>query len=275
MFHKFQRSRAIPLVVSAATLLLSTAVVAQEPTATKQADTSPGLTALASAAEKEHYAFVFFWKQNDEPTQRMHGVFQEGVSRLATGAEAVSVCVTDPQEAATVKHFGVDRAPLPLVVALAPNGAVTKAWPLKLAAEQLSEGIVSRGTAGCLKGMQEQKLTLLRVHNSETAYNDVASTAVAGFMADERFAAATTLVEIDPADSSERHLLASLKVNPKTASTVTILLSPTGQPIAQFAGAVTTSQLIDKVTAAKTGCCPDGQCGPGGCCPGGNCGPTK
>ncbi len=273
MYCNCKRFYAIAL--SATTLAYVAAVVAQEPTTPWQRDASPGLTALASAAEEGRYAFVFFWKENDEPTQQMRGVFQSAMKDLASSADAVSVSVIDPQEAATVKVFGVDRAPLPLVAAVAPNGAVTKAWPLKFTAQQLSEGIVSRGTAECLKAMQEKKLTLLCVRNAGTAYNPAASTAVAGFRADERFADATTVVEIDPTDSSEQNFLASLKVNPKTANAVTILLSPAGQPIAQFAGAITTNQLVDKVTSAQAGCCPGGQCGPGGCCPGGKCGPTK
>lgn len=275
MYCKCRRFCMIAIVLSSATLPNTATVVAQVPTNPWQGDASPGLAALASAAEEGRYAFVFFWKQNDQPTQQMHGVFQGAMKDLASSADGVSVCVADPQEAATVKVFGVDRAPLPLVAAVAPNGAVTKAWPLKFTAEQLSQGIVSRGTADCLKAMQEQKLTLVCVHNPGTAHNLVASTAVAGFIADERFATATSVVEIDPADSSERTFLASLKVNPKTANAVTILLSPAGQPIAQFAGAVTTDQLVAKVTSAQAGCCPGGQCGPGGCCPGGQCAPSK
>ena len=188
---------------------------------------------------------------------------------MKTPVSVVSVRVTEPREAETVKVFGVDRAPLPLIAAVAPNGAVTKAWPLKATPKQLMEGLVSNGTAACLKAMQEQKLSLVCIHNSKTAHSDAVRQAAAGFQADERFGAATKVIEINPADSREHAFLTSLKVSPKTRDAVTVLLSPAGQPIAKFAGTVTTSQLVAKIETAQQGCCPGGKCGPGGCCPGG------
>ena len=47
--------------------------------------------------------------------------------------------------------FGVSRAPMPLVLALAPNGAITKGFPIKFDEKQLREGFVSPCTAKCLK----------------------------------------------------------------------------------------------------------------------------
>ena len=93
------------------------------------ADRSPGLTSLAAAADQGRYAFVLFWKEkeNDDATQRMQGVVQSGAATLPAPASTVSVQTSDPRERATVEAFGVDRAPLPLVVAVAPNGAITAA----------------------------------------------------------------------------------------------------------------------------------------------------
>ena len=135
----------------------------------------------------------------------------------------VSVCVTEPSEAETVKVFGVDRAPMPLIAAVAPNGAVTKAWPLKATPKQLMEGLVSNGTAACMKAMQEQKLSLVCIHNTETAHSDAVQQAAAGFQADERFGAATEVIEINPADEREHTFLTSLKVSPKTRDAVAVL----------------------------------------------------
>lgn len=234
---------------------------------------SPALTSLAAAAEEERYAFVIFWKENDEATQQMITVVTAAAKEL--GADGISIGIADPSEAETVKIFGVDRAPMPLVAAVAPNGAVTKAWPLKVRSDQLAEGIVSRGTAACLKAMQDQKLILLSIHNAKTTHNRTAIAAVEGFKADERFAVATEIVTLDPSDPKESMFLRTIEVSPRTTDAVTLVMSPKGQAIARFTGAVTTEQLIEKVTSAQAGCCPDGKCGPGGCCPGGNCAPDK
>jgi hypothetical protein len=230
---------------------------------------------LATASEQGRYAFVLFWKENDEATQRMQGLMQSALESLKQRADAVSVCVADPSERATVEVFGVERAPLPLVVAVAPNGAITRAWPLQLRAEQLGEGVVSRGAAECMKGLQDRKLVLLCVQNASTGHNLASTRAAEGFRTDARFAAASQVVTLDPADPNESTFLRDLEVNPQTTDAVTILLAPPGQPIARFVGAVSTDEIVAKITAAQSSCCPGGQCGPEGCCPGGKRGPAK
>jgi uncharacterized low-complexity protein len=239
------------------------------------AGTSPGLAAIARAAEQQRYAYVVFWKVDGEPTQRTRAAVDAAMETLRDKADAVSVCVAAPEEKATVDAFKVARAPMPLVLAVAPNGAVTKAWPADFQPAAAAEGIVSAGLAACLKPLQEEKLVLLTVHNANTASAGPALEAAAGFLADGRFAAGAAGVEIDPADPSEAKFLADLKVSPAVDQSVTVLLAPPGKPVATFTGAVTTAQIIAAVTDAKNGCCPDGKCGPGQCCPGGKCGPTQ
>jgi len=236
---------------------------------------SPGLTALAKAAEQNRYAYVFFWKTEGEATQRKREVFDAALATLGDRADAISVCVAAPEEKPTVDAFKVSRAPMPLVLAIAPNGAVTKAWPLDFQAATAGEGIVSDGAASCMKALQGNKIVLVSVQNSMTSHAGEALEAAAGFLADPRFAQAAAGVVLDPADPAEATFLASLKVSPTTDKAITVLLAPPGNPVATFVGAVSTATIVAKVTDAKSGCCPDGKCGPGQCCPGGKCGPTQ
>src|SRR5208283_2699955 len=57
----------------------------------------------------------------------------------------------------------LSRAPMPLVLAVAPNGAVTGAIPLKLTEAQVGQAFVSPIAAQCLKAVQSRKLVLLCV----------------------------------------------------------------------------------------------------------------
>ena len=256
-------------------LLMTNSVARGEPAPPWDSDASPGLAALASASQQDRYAFVIFWKENNDQTQRMLHVLQSEMRNLSDQANVVNVCVTDLRERKTVEVFGLNRAPLPLVAAVAPNGAVTKAWPLQLRDNQLQEGIVSNATARCMKALQDQKLVLLCVQNAKTAHSTASLQAAARFKADARFAAATEVVALDPADAREASFLQSLQVNPQTPDAVTVLLAPPGRPVARFAGAVTTDEIVAKVVSAQSGCCPGGQCGQDGCCPGGKCGPAR
>lgn len=222
---------------------------------------------MQTAAQKGAYTYIFFWSRNDHQTQTMRNVFQDGVQRLGNSVGAVEVNINDTGEKQTVDHFGVSRAPMPLVLAVAPNGAVTKAFPIRFTAEQLAQGIVSPAMQGCMKALQAQKLVLLAIQNPSTPYSQIAYRGAAQFKQDARFANSTEIVTLDPANPAEAGFLRSLNVAPGTREAVTVVLAPPGKPIATFTGPVTSQQIVKKVTAAQSGCCPGGKCGPGGCCP--------
>ena len=234
---------------------------------TTPASTSKGLAAIDLAARSGKHLFIFFWKENDEESRNMYGVFQSAMNKWAESANSAGVQVTDPDERPIVDKFGLSRAPMPMVLALAPNGAVTKGFPIKFDEKQLREGFVSPCTAKCLKALQDRKLVLLCVQNQKTQFTQVAMSASQSFKADARFAGATEVVTVDPEDRAEAALLQEPKVDPRTPEAVTVLLAPPGQPIAKFAGAVTKEQIVAKVASAKSGPCADGKCGPGGCGP--------
>lgn len=228
---------------------------------------SRGMAAIENAARSNKYLFIFFWKQNDQNTGAMFQKFKEVMPKMADRADPLVVHVADPAEKPMVDKFGVSRAPMPLVVALAPNGAITKGCPVKFDEKQLQEAFVSPCTAECMKALQNRKLVLLCVQNHKTQFNQVALRGVQEFKADARFARATEVVALDPSDHSEASFLNDLRVNPQTPQAVTILLAPPGTPVATFTGPVTKDQLVTKLAAAKSDPCAGGKCGPGGCKP--------
>jgi len=231
---------------------------------------SPAASALDTAAQDGKYLFVFFWKENDRQTQTMYGVFKSAAAKMAESAAAISVNTKDAQEKPIVDRFGVSRAPMPLVLALAPNGAVTKGFPVRFTEEQLlHDAFVSPGTAKCLKALQDRKLVLLCVQNQKTQFNQAAMQGALSFKSDARFGGATEIVTVDPSDTGEASFLQSLEVDPRTANAVTVLFAPPGRPVAKFVGPVSKDDIVAKVTASQSAC------GPGGCCPGGQCGPKE
>jgi hypothetical protein len=274
MKHRSYRYGLVAVIGSTA-LLYAQAVRAEAIPSPRDSAASPALANLAAAAQADQYAYVLFWKQNNVETQRMQQVAEGAMPQLNGAARLVSVNVRNPNEKATVEKFGVDRAPMPLLVAVAPNGAITKAWPLKCEAAQIREGIVSAGTAQCVKALQDGKLVFVSVQNKESAHRQVTALAIDGFRADPRFANVSETVVVNPSDAREATFLNDLGVKSPNAEVTTVLLAPPGKPLATFVGMVSTEEIIAKVTAAQSGYCPGGKCGPGGCCPGGQCGPAK
>ncbi len=249
----------------------STSSEPAKPTATetKAAQKVTGIAALERATAAGKYLLILFYRNDDDSTKAMKKVFANAAGKLASKANSVTINVADAAEKDIVTKFGVDRAPMPLALVVAPTGAVTGGFPGKVTEEQISGAFVSPALASCLTALQAGKLVLLCVQNASTKSNDVALKGVQAFKADARYAQFTEVVGLDPADAAEAKFLAQIKVDPATPVAVTAFMAPPGAVIARYNGATDKDVMIAALTAATSGGCGTGGCGPSGC------GPTK
>lgn len=229
-------------------------------------DLNKDIPALRTAADAGKYLFAFFWKEENEQTRSMRKVFDEATPKVKDRANAVVVKITDETEKPWVEKFKLMHAPMPLVLAIAPNGAIMGGFPKEFTEEALLNAFGSPCTEKCMKKMQDGKLVLLCIQNESTALRNEAMKGVKEFAADERYASATEIIMLDPADAKEKSFLDDLKIDPKTTQAVTAFMAPPGSIIAAFEGATDKEGLISALQKASTGCGPEG-CGPGGCCP--------
>ena len=226
-----------------------------------------GMAAIKQAADAGKYLFIFFSKADDEQTLAMRKVYDKAMVKMVDRAQSVAVNVTDASEKALVDKFDLSRSPMPLVLAMAPNGAITGGFPTKFEEQQLIDAMASLGTTKVVKQLQEGKLVFVCVQNDKTKSNDVAMQGVRDFKADARFASTTEIVTLDPTDKKEATLLADLKVPVDTAEAITAFIVPPGQAIGKFEGATSKDALVALLSKASTGGCGPGSCGPGGCGP--------
>ncbi|MEN6493971.1 MAG: hypothetical protein ABFD16_06745 [Thermoguttaceae bacterium] len=229
--------------------------------------TEAGIAAMDKAAEAKRYLFAFFWKEEDEQTAAMKKVFEAAMAQVSDRADAIAVQITDPAEEGIVDKFQLDRAPMPLVLALAPNGAITGGFPKKFEVQNLLDAFATPCMEQCMKALQENKLVLVCVQNETTESNDAAMQGVRDFQADSRYSEVTEVVLLNPADDKEASFLGDLKINPKTTEAITAFMAPPGMVIAEFTGETKKEDLVTTLEKASSGCCPGGQCGPGGCAP--------
>jgi hypothetical protein len=225
-----------------------------------------GLAAVAQAAQEKKYLFAFFWRDESSDTANMKKVFAEAMQKINDRANAIEVCVANASENGIVEKFDLNRAPMPLVLAIAPNGAIMGGFPQKFDEEKLLNAFGSPCTEQCMKTMQEGNLVLLCVQNKSTNSNEEAMKGVKEFAEDQRYASATRVVMLDPSDPAEKPFLTDLKIDPQTTEAITAFMAPPGSVIAEFKGATDKEGLIAALQKASTGCGPGG-CGPGGCGP--------
>jgi hypothetical protein len=228
--------------------------------------TGKGMAAIKEAADAGKYLFVFFSKRDDDQTLAMRKVFDKAMEKVADRAQGVAVRITDTSEEAIVGKFDLERAPMPLVLAMAPNGAITGGFPTKFEEQQLLDAFATPGTEKVMKSLQDGKLVFVCIQSGKTKSNDAALQGVRDFKGDARFASATEVVTLDPTDKKEASFLKDLKVSPDIAEATTVFVVPPGQAIGKFEGATDKDTLIALLSKSNTGCGPGG-CGPGGCGP--------
>jgi len=220
-----------------------------------------GMAAIEHAAKAGKYLFIFFYRDVTGETGAMRKVFHAAMAKASDRAEGVEANVADPSEEALVRKFNVSRAPMPLVLVLAPNGAVTGGFPTEFDEEKLLGAFVSPGMAQCLKGLQQRKLVFVCVQNQATKSNEAAMRGVRDFEADPQYKGATEVVTLDPAKSEDAKLLGQLRVAPDIQEAVTVLLAPPGAVLGTFQGATSKSQIVAMLNKANMAC-GSGGCGP-------------
>ncbi len=261
MFQERWTKLSMLVLLSLVSLPLVSVVAAQAP----QSAPNKGLVAMDRAAKANKYAFIFFYRQDDPQTQTLGEVFNVAAKASAARADSIVVRITDPSEAGIVTKFRVNQAPMPLVLIVAPNGAVTSSFPGNFTKEQLLSAFGTPSSEKLFGALQQGKLVLVCLQNGKTRWNAEAMNGVRAFKADQRYSAATEVVMLDPLAQGERPLLAKLGINAPVEEATTLLVAPPGSIIGTFKGATDGNQIITTLTKAIASCA--GGCQPGQCCP--------
>ena len=257
----------------------SSAVAASSPTSVSFSESSlssgtvpvgRAMKAIQEASTAGKLLFLFFHEATASQPGELQTRFE---SLMAKEAASASWVVIDRKEAAEkdiVAKYQIQRAPMPLILAIAPNGAVTTGFPgEKLSETAIRDAFVSKGLQTCLAPLQEGKLVILCLQNAKTSSNEAAMTGVKEFAADVQYNTVTEIVTIDPADPAEASLFEKIRLTGNGTEAQTILLAPPAVIVGQFKGAVTKAAIMDALKAAAPsggGCGPSsGGCGPSGC----------
>lgn len=237
---------------------------AHKPVSKKAATKGQGLAAAAMkrAADARKHLFILFYEKDDKETRAVRKTVRSAMRKMARTAQWIAIDKNAASEKKVVEKFGVKTAPMPLVLAVAPNGAITGGFlGPAVTVQKLQGAIASQGMQKCLKALQARKLVFLCLQNGRTKANGPAMEGVRDFKADPRFGQVTEIVMLDPADKKEAAFLGKLQVEPKSKEAITVLMVPPGMIAAKFAGATNKAGLLATIQRA---CGPSG-CGPSGC----------
>jgi hypothetical protein len=234
--------------------------ISASPNSQGDINTTPtGLKAFETSWKADHYVLAFFYSEKDTKTVEQRIVFDAAAAELEAKADAHIVDITDPTQKDVVSKFKVDRAPMPLALVIASNGAVTGGFPLKFNEEDIIKSIVGPNTTRCLKALQDSKYVFVCIQSNDAEANANAMKGIKDFKSDIRYSLITEVVNFDETDPEEQRMLNSLGIKGKHNETVTAFLAPPGILIGKFTGKTNKDQLLAALAQKQQG---------GGCCPG-------
>lgn len=215
-----------------------------------------GPAPTATSAEQTAFTSIVFYRHDDEPTRAMCQVVKDAAAKQPDKLTPRFVQVTNPAEAAVVKQFNMGRAPMPLTLVTAPNGAVTGVFRKQVTEEQLAGAFVTTAMSHCMKAMQEGKLVFLAI---QTTPDMTVPQGVADFLNDPEFKDRVMVVPVEAADQAEAQLLAELAIGTGSDQPTVAFFAPPGVVVGKFGPASSKAEITGALHKAGK-CCDDPNC---------------
>lgn len=244
-----QRNVLAFLIVCAMVVTSTTVGSAQE--VQRVASLSKVETSRAAASKQNKYTFIMFWKSQDDATKAMWNSLQQNLSSKTDTTTFAAVNTNDPAEANLVKEYGVSRAPMPLTLAIAPNGAITGSFVKQINADYIQQSFVSPAKSRCMLTLQSRKMVLLCVNPGG---NSALPKGVQNFKAIPCYKDVVEVVSVSAGESVESSFLQELEVPRQNNNTTVVFMAPPGVMVGKFNGSVTHEQLIAELKKAGKSC---------------------
>lgn len=242
------------------TLALATMTVARVGANTFAGETRTATTAqevLTASAKEQKFTYILLWKEESATTRDMATRLKTVLAKKSSQATWTSANVTEPANRALIERLRVSRAPTPMVLCVAPNGAITAAVTKRLTEKAIEEALVTPAMTHCMKALQEGKTVLVHVKKDPRSALPVGAKS---FAADAEFQGRTATVDLLASDPAEDRFLKDMEIDPaKVNASVLVVLAPPGVLVGKFSAHVTKEQIADELHAAGK-CCDDPNC---------------
>lgn len=212
---------------------------------------------LSKSSQDEKFTFIVFHRDSGEATRTLYQQTKEGTASRSDVAIVTTARVDDPTERTLVDKFGISRAPMPMTVVVAPNGAVTGLFPRAISDEQIAAAIVPPTMMRCMKELQAQKLVFVCLTRTDRVEVPPSVQLVQKY---PQFKDRISLVGMRLDDPSEARFYQQMKLDPeKIQGSYAVLIAPPGVLIGHFDGKTTAEQIAAAIHKAGE-CCDDANC---------------
>ncbi|HCS54640.1 hypothetical protein [Rubinisphaera sp.] len=202
---------------------------------------------LENASEEGKYTYLLFYRNNDQRTRMMESETSQHVKNHADRTQFKKVHVYDRGESDVVNQFDAKRIPVPAVIAVAPNGAITCIHNRSISQQQLERSLLTTKYAEVVLALQNDKIAVVSLLPTD---DSKPTKAARQFLKSDDFSDRSVHIQVSAEDESERDFYARVKVDPETEQSQVILFAPPGRHLGTFDNDVTLETLTEKVHAS-------------------------
>ena len=178
--------------------------------------------ALAQAKQRNRYLFVLLFDERNAAYHKLRQEVRAAMEGMKKKGDFVELGAATAQGESLRKKHGLTQDPLPIVMAIAPSGTMTRAYEGVCSPYHLESAIVSPATAVLTGALRQDAAAILVFTNSSLPDRKAVRGAVIEFAAS--LDTTPEVVEIDPRDKEEAELVARCHMPATIAETRVMIL---------------------------------------------------
>ncbi|HCJ66983.1 MAG TPA: hypothetical protein DHV62_06580, partial [Elusimicrobia bacterium] len=120
--------------------------------------------------KENKYVFLFISESKSDENKKIEIILQEINSELRNKSAIVKVVITDKKEEELIKFFRIAKENVPIVLVIAPNGAITGAFSKQVEKKSLREAIVSTRESEIILSLQERCLVFICFYKNKNSF---------------------------------------------------------------------------------------------------------
>lgn len=168
-------------------------------------------------------------------------------------AELLQYELESKAAAGIVKKYRLSRAPMPLLLVFAPNGAVTGGYAKQVSSIKLAESIKSPIEQVIVKASQERRPVIIKIPSKSKDENSAVTKAINEFSKTKKID--PEVVVLSSASNEEANLQERLNLDFSSTQAQTIVLTAAGTEAGRFVGKVTAEEIAKALESSGSSCC--------------------
>ena len=209
---------------------------------------------IESVGAEGRFAVTLFYDNEDTKEYKgMLNTVQKFAKKNSSKIEFIKLDAGDESAQSIIQKYRLSRAPKPLTLVFAPNGAVTGGYAQKVNIKKLEKSLVGPVQQEIVKATQARRPVILKIPGKSTQANDAVDKAIKEF---ERLRKITPeVITITSLSNDDIDLKKKFNIDFKQKKVQAIVLTAAGIVAGRFVGTLSAEEISEALKNSGSSCC--------------------